>query len=168
MSLNDHNYWIYAFLTITFSCILLYLFKSNWIVISFYFMSCLYLALYFLVKLLVEYIVDRKNREENENLDCNIVECKNFNCEDDKQCINKKFCEWEDKKCSNEKKCKSLKEKKDKLNEKIEDKKKYILDRLNYYKIRGLNFKEHISYYIIILIITFFIYLFFIILIKGI
>ena len=168
MDINRYNYWLYAVLTIFFCWILYNTSMSNWTMLSFYLLSCFYLALYFLIKLIVKYKINRKYKKKIDNLDCNINECKNVKCDNltDKNCDNQKYCKLSTSTKCESVGCEDLDDLEDTIKNEIDNNLKSKLEKLNYYKIRGIDFKKHIDYYLIILIITFFIYLFIIILMK--
>ena len=170
MNISRYNYWLYAILTIFFCWILYNISKSNWVMLSFYLFSCFYLALYFIIKFSVISIINKKYKKKKDNLDCNINECKNIECNDlsDKECKVQKYCfKTSGGICiKDEEKCNELDEIENKINIEMDVKIKQKFEKLDYYKIRGIDFKKHINYYLIILIITFFIYLFIIILMK--
>lgn len=170
MNIEEYNYWLYAILTIIFSYILLKLFDSYFVVILFYFISCFYLSLYFLIPSFVDIRVNNKYKKDLEDYDCVINDCINKNCVrfDEESCNNEKYCKYNSSCIHDNSKCEDLKSNKQKLLEKKDKYKEEILKNLDYYKILGLDFKKHINYYLIILIITFFTYLFITIIIKGI
>jgi hypothetical protein len=167
MDVSRYNYWLYSLLTILFCWIIYNLDKSNWTMLSFYLISCFYLALYFIINLLVKLIINKKYKKKLDNLECNIQQCHNDECDEktSSECDKSIICLKKGDNCiKNKEKCKNF----DNIQNKINIEKKKIIDLklqdLDYYKIRGKTFKKHINYYLIILIITFFIYVFIIVL----
>ena len=98
MIINKYNYWLYSFLTLLFSYILLKIFDSYLIVILFYTISCLYLSLYLFINQIVNIQVNNKFKKNLKNYDCVINECKKKICTnfDDNSCINEKYCIFND------------------------------------------------------------------------
>ena len=111
---------------------------------------------------IVKYRVNKKYDKKKINIECNLGKC-NIDCSEfrNKKCEAQKYCSWSNKLCKkNISGCKKLVNKIKDIDNKINKKIKSKFDILDYYKIRGINFKKHIEYYLIILIITFFIFLF--------
>lgn len=149
MRFERYNYWIYAILSIFFSWIIYYLTKNNVYLLIFYLISCLYLALYFIIKEIVTLVVDRGFKDE-----INYNKCikKKVNC---KEIISKELCHKENS-CVFNKSCEyKLLDVQQDIDFNLQKK----LEVLNYYKIRGLTLQKHIEYYIVYLIITFVIFL---------